>query len=141
MSYGLVVCEKTLFFKLDELYPECNFLIEDEPKLHPLICLVGTCHRNSNCMEKLVNRLKWLFDQFPKVELILLYFKYRDRLQSIRAGVFNKEFDEPRLIVMNQGGWSKMKELGIVYELHLPDSLFLSSPEKLTTRSLPVIND
>jgi hypothetical protein len=36
----------TLFMKLKDVYPECEFLIADTPRLHPLICLKDDCHRN-----------------------------------------------------------------------------------------------
>lgn len=123
--YILEVNKRTLFAKFTEVYPECEFLIEDQPQLHPLICLSSNCHRAMNCMEKLARRVKALFDAFPDSNLLLLYFKYRDAPNRLRAGVFWRDMTEPRMIVMNSGAWEKMKEIGTVYEWELPRELML----------------
>lgn len=80
-------------------------------------------------MDKLVKRVKYIFDAFPEAKLLLLYFAYRDKPGSQRAGVFWREMTEPRYITMNRGGWEKLKEIGNVYEWELPDSLFLEKPQ------------
>jgi hypothetical protein len=132
---GVLVLEiqkKTLFLKLEAIYPECAFLLEDL-NLHPLWCLErDVCPRNSQCMEKLVKRLSCVFDEFAQAQLILLYFKYRDRPASTRAGVFFRDFREPRLITFNRTGWEKMKKAGVIYSWNLPDSLFLNGTTKTT---------
>lgn len=121
----------TLFAKLQDIYPECNFLIKDSTQLHPLICLTSSCHRNANCMTKLVQRIKFLFDNFQNCELILLYFSYRDKPGSQRAGVFWKDFREPRYITMNRSAWEKIKKEAILYQITLPTDLFLGGTEKM----------
>ena len=123
--YLLEVQTKTIFAKMREVYPECEFLIKDAPQLFPLRCLVDHCPRNANCMEKLAHRVKWFFDTFPKSELLILYFAYRDRPGSTQAGLFWRDMSEPRFITMNRSSWEKMKSVGTIYEYSLPDSLFL----------------
>jgi len=124
--YILEVNKRTLFTKLESVYAECFFLIEDQPKLYPFICLNSDCHRAANCMEKLAKRVKAIFDAFPEAKLLLLYFKYRDRPNSMRAGVFWRDLSEPRYITMNPGAWEKMKSIGTVFEWNLPRELLLS---------------
>lgn len=125
----LEVNKSTLFAKLKDVFPECEFLIGDVQKLHPLICLRDTCHRNANCMERLVRRVKYMFDTFKDAKLLLLYFSYRDRPGSQRAGIFWRDLREPRYITMNRTGWEKLKQIGVVYEWALPDHLFLGTKE------------
>ncbi len=120
-----------LFTKLDNIYKECSFLIQGEDRLYPLICLRDTCHRNMNCMTVLAHRVKYVFDTFPDADILLLYFRYHDRPKSHRAGVFNRNMDEPFFITFNVTAWEKIKKIGTVYEWNLPDSLFLSSSDKL----------
>ena len=123
--YFLEVSKKTLFAKLVDIYPECSHLIADCDQVYPLFCLRGACPRNANCMETLARRVKFVFDTFADAQLLLLYFAYRDRPGSIRAGVFWRSMSEPRLITFNRSGWNLMKQRGVVYEYTLPDSLFL----------------
>ena len=121
-----------IFMKLNDVYQECSFLIEDEPQLHPLICLKDRCHRGLNCMEKLANRVKYIFDVWTSADVLLLYFSYRDFPKKQRAGIFTREMDEPRYITMNPHAWKKIKELCTVYEWRLPDSILLGgSGDKL----------
>lgn len=121
----LEVQKKTLFIKLEFVYPECFFLIEDQPKLFPFICLFSSCHRNSNCMEKLAKRVKYIFDVFTEASLLFLYFRYRNDPDRQKAGVFWRDMTEPRLITMNPYAWNKMKEIGIVYEWDLPQDFYM----------------
>lgn len=122
--YILEVNEKTLFTKFSNVYDECSFLINDLPKAYQLMCLKTDCPRNANCMEKLAKRVKAIFDSFPNAQLLILYYKYRDS-KSLKAGVFWREMDEPKLITMNPGAWEKMKELGVIYEWEMPTDLLL----------------
>lgn len=117
----------TLFAKLQDVYPECLYLIRGEPKLFPLLCLRSNCPRNMNCMERLAKRVHFIFEKFEKAELLLLYFRYSDMPEKQRAGVFWRDMSEPRLITMNPHGWEKMKEIGVVYEWTLPEDLFLKA--------------
>jgi len=117
-----------LFLKLQALYPECSFLIGDVERLYPLFCLQHDhCPRNNGCMEKLALRTKYIFDVFPDVDVLVLYFRYRDRPDSHRAGVFTRNMDEPRFITFNRSGWEKLKELGVVYSWVIPDSVFMQA--------------
>jgi hypothetical protein len=77
-------------------------------------------------MEKLAKRVNAVFEAFPEAKLLLLYFKYRDAPNRLRAGVFWRDMSEPRYIVMNPGAWKKMKELGKIYEWELPRELMLA---------------
>jgi hypothetical protein len=126
----LEVKQQTLFVKLKDVYPECEFLISDQEQLHPFICFTSHCHRNANCMEKLAGRVKYIFDGFPHAQLLLLYFSYRDKPASQRAGVFWRDLREPKYIVFNRTAWEKMKQIGTVYEWNLPDSFFLTGHMK-----------
>jgi hypothetical protein len=127
MPLLLEIRKKTIFAKLKDIYPECEFLIEDQPQLYPLRCLVDSCPRNANCMEKLAKRVKYLFNSFPESELLILYFAYRDRPGSTRAGLFWRDMSEPRFITMNRSSWEKMKKMGDVYEYNLPSAFFLNA--------------
>lgn len=128
----------TLFMKLKDVYPECEFLISDLPQVFPLFCLRREgCTRNQNCMDKLVARTRYVFDTFPDAQTVLLYFRYRDRPDSHRAGVFWRDMREPRLITFNRAAWEKCKQVGTVYQWRLPDELFLQTgvaqPDQLYT--------
>ena len=123
----LEVNKKSLFTKFENVYPECTFLIDDEPNLHPLICLRGPCHRQANCMTKLAHRVKAMFDAFPEAELLMLYFKYRDLPNKVRAGVFHSDLREPRYINFNLSAWKKLKEDGTIFEWELPLALRLGA--------------
>jgi hypothetical protein len=126
----------TIFLKLNSLYPECEFLINDLQHLAPLHCLQAEfCPRNQNCMENLVARIRYLFDTFPDAQAVLLYFRYRDRPGSHRAGVFWRDMREPRLITFNRAAWEKCKQIGTVLAWRLPDELFLQSG---TSQSKPL---
>lgn len=137
--YFLEIQKKTLLTKFVEVFPECEFLIQDQDQLFPLRCLLGDCHRNSNCMETLVRRIKYIFDRFEDAHLLVLYFKYRDNPKQLRAGVFWRDLREPRYIVVNPYAWEKLKEIGTVYEWNLPDSLFLGKTEPAHQPSLLVM--
>lgn len=124
-----VVGQKTgqaaLFMKLNDLYPECSFLIEGANQLYPLFCLNNdVCPRNSNCMEKLAKRIQFVFDEFKDAELLLLYFRHDDMPGSHRAGIFWRDMREPRYTVFNRSMWERMKKVGAVYEWVLPNELF-----------------
>jgi hypothetical protein len=126
--YILEVQKKTLFIKLKDLFPECEFQIKDVEQLYPLFCLSGPCHRNANCMGKLAVRVNYVFEKWPEADLLMLYFSYRDRPGSQRAGIFWRDMREPRYITMNRTGWEKFKTMGVIYEWHLPNELFLRAP-------------
>lgn len=126
--YILEIQEKTLFARLNDVFPECAVLIEHAPKLYPLRCLVDDgCHRNSNCMEKLARRVKHMFEVFEKAELLILYFKWPDRPDSIRCGVFWRDMREPYYRTINRSSWEIFKEKGTVYSWEMPQWLLLGA--------------
>lgn len=128
--YLLEVNTKTIFAKLKDVFPECEVLIQDAQQLYPLRCLKDHCPRNANCMEKLAHRVKYIFDNFKEAQLLILYFAYRDRPGSTRAGLFWRDMREPRFITFNRASWEKMKEVGVIYEWTLPQSLFLGQTDQ-----------
>lgn len=121
--YLLSVHDTTLFAKFEDVYPECFFYIDDEPQLHPLICYLGPCHRAQNCQEKIAKRVLVIFEAFPEAQLLLLYFTYRDKPGSYRAGVYWRDMREPRYITFNRAAWEKMKEVGELYEWDFPEKI------------------
>lgn len=123
----LTVQEKTIFAKLKDVFPECEFLIRGAPQLFQLRCLVDHCPRNANCMEGLAKRVKWFFDTFKEASLVFLYFAGPDKPGSIRGGVFWRDMREPRVITFNRAAWEKFKKMGVVYETTMPDELFLGT--------------
>lgn len=124
---GRITGKAVLFIKLDSLFPECSFQIKDLVQLFPLHCLKNNfCPRNLNCMGKLANRVKLVFDTFPDAVYLLLYFKWRDKPDSHRAGLFSKDLQEPRFLTLNRSSWEKMKEIGVIYSWNLPEKVFLS---------------
>lgn len=123
--YLLDVNGKTVFAKLTDVYAACQFLIADAPQLHPLICLKSSCPRNANCMEHLAKIVKFIFDRFEAAQLLFLYFSYRDLPGSQRAGVFWRDMRDPRYITFNRSAWEKLKKMGTVYELNIPNELLL----------------
>lgn len=83
-------------------------------------------------METLAKRVFNIFEAFPNAQLLLLYFKYRDRPGTTRAGVFWREMDEPRLVTLNRTGWERLKQIGTIYEYELPMELAgVSNKDKL----------
>lgn len=117
--------QSTVFAKVKDVFPECPVLIDDLPQMFPLRCLVDSCPRNANCMDKLARRVKHLFDTFPRAQMLVLYFTWRDRPGSQRAGIFWRDMREPRHVTMNRSAWEKCKDMGKVFEYHMPDGLFL----------------
>jgi hypothetical protein len=118
----------TVFVKLKDLYPECEFLIQGAVQLFPLRCLADDgCHRNQNCMEVLAKRTKYVFDTFPDADLLILYFRYQDRPTSQRGGVFWRDMRSPRYFTLNKSGWEKFKKVGKIYSWRIPDAVFLNS--------------
>lgn len=123
-----------VFMKLRDVYPECEFLIEGAPQLFPLRCIRDDgCPRNANCMGVLAHRIKYIFDTFDDADLLLLYFSYPDMPGSQRAGIFRRDMSEPRYLTLNRTVWSRMKQIGAVYQWQIPQSLFLT---KTATQSL-----
>ena len=116
---------KTTFIKLQHLFPECGVLIEGQPELHPLKCLLSSCPANANCMEGLVRRLDYFFENVvPQSELIVAYFRYADRPQSIRAGIFYRDMTEPRVAVVNPWAFRKFQKEGDTFKWFPPAEFY-----------------
>jgi len=121
--YFLTFCEKTSFFKLEDIFPECFINREKSSHLQSMTCLDSVCPENKNCMEMLSKRIYILFNEvLPNAELTILYFKM---LGSSRIGgsIFWKNMSEPRNIVINPSAWQRIKAYGIIYEF-TPNPVF-----------------
>jgi hypothetical protein len=125
--YLLEVNTKTIFARLKDIFPECEVLIEHQPQLYPLRCLVNHCPKNANCMEKLVRRVKHVFEVFSEAQLLILYFKWPDRPASIRCGVFWRDLREPCYRTINRSSWEIFKEKGTIYSWEMPQWLLLGA--------------
>ena len=109
--------EKTVFMPLRYLYPECEKLIEHHPKMYPLKCLQdNNCPANMGCMDVLVRRVNYIFTHVaPKAQLVIAYYKYRDKPNTIRAGIFHRDLSEPYLMVLNPFGFRKFQKRGLAF--------------------------
>lgn len=124
---------KTTFIPLKSLYPECLLLIEDSPKLAPLTCLYDSCHKNDRCMETLAHRIHFLFEKVvPETQLILAYFTYHDRPNSIRAGEFYRTFEEPRVLTLNRSAFLRIQKKSEVFSWVPPSDFFLKASKPTT---------
>lgn len=109
------------------VYPECLQLIEKHERVTPLICLKSDCPANKNCMGTLVHRLNYLFTEVePKAQLIIAYFKYRDST-SIRAGIFNRDMDNPRVATINPFSFKRLMGEGTTMQWFAPDEYWRAS--------------
>lgn len=125
-QFYLISYKKCLFMKVQDVFPECLFYIKQTPKLTPLICLKedNVCHVGHNCMETLVKRIKYVFDQQP-CKLLFLYFAYPDKPGSQRAVAFFNNLEDLRYLTFNKSAWEKIKKEGTVLQWQLPDELML----------------
>lgn len=104
----------SVFIPLKYVYPECFVLIESHEKLSPLQCLKTGCAANANCATKLAQRIDFIFKHVaPDAKMIYTYFKYRDQPKSIKAGVFDREMNEPRIMTLNQSAFRKFMREGV----------------------------
>ena len=113
-----VFADKTAFVPLRFVYPECEKLIDPHPAMYPLRCLAEDgCPANMQCMDYLVKRVQYLFDNVfdSKVEMLITYYKYRDRPASLRGAVFSRDLSEPRVLLMNQFGFRKLMKNSSTY--------------------------
>ncbi len=110
--------DKTLFIPFRYIYPECFFHIKDYSNLFPMKCfLEDACPQGANCGEVLVRRIHYLFDVIsPDVELIIAYFKYRDKPKSIRGAIFNRDLSTPNVSILNPNAFRKFMREGITYQ-------------------------
>jgi len=121
--------KKNLFIPFKFVYGECFPLIEKRDQLSPLHCLQKTCPVNAGCMDILAKRVNYLFTQVvPSAELMVAYFKYRDRPQSIRAGIFYRDMREPRVMTLNQAAFKKFQKEGESFIWIPPDEYTLMGP-------------
>lgn len=120
-----VVNNKSIFMPFKYIYPECEKLIEPYDSMYPAKCLAenaGVCPANQNCMEFLVKRVNYIFTEvWPQGEILLGYYKYKDRPNSIRGVLFNKDLSEPRILIMNPSGFQKCKDMSTVFEWGITD--------------------
>ena len=147
IMYFLVMSSRTAFFKLEEIFPECYLNREKSPQIEPLICLreERACHVNYNCMEIIAKRIRLMFDEFlQNADLTVLYFRKRN-IEGLGAGVFWRDFREPRVITMNPTAWSKIKQRGNLYQFYPEPSFFLSgksaNPEESTEKEQLLVSE
>ncbi len=131
VTYFLVMGQKTAFFRLKDIFPECFLYREKSPMTEPLVCLrENACHVGHGCMDTLIKRLKMLFDLLPQAQLIYLYYAKRN-IPGMGAGIFWRGFKEFKVITMNQGGWKRLKLRGDVMQFHPDPSFFLSADSRI----------
>lgn len=117
----------SVFVPLKYVYPECFVLIDPHVQLSPMQCLRTSCPANANCATKLAKRVNFLFNHVvPEGKMIYAYFKYRDRPNSIRAAVFDREMDEPKVMVLNQSAFRKFMKEGIQQKWYPPVDYWLA---------------
>lgn len=117
---------KTAFVKLQYLFPECMVLIEGKDQLYPLKCLADSCPANANCMEGLAKRIHYFFEHAAVgAEYLVTYFKHPDRPNSIRAGIFDRDLKNPRVMVVNPYAFKKFQTRGEVFKWIPPHEFYL----------------
>ncbi|HEY8542911.1 MAG TPA: hypothetical protein VIL29_11045 [Pseudothermotoga sp.] len=81
-------------------------------------------------MDILAKRVNYLFTQvIPDGQQLIAYFKYRDKPSSIRAGVFDRELSEPKVMTLNQSAFKKFQREGLSYTWIPTDDYWLSPVE------------
>lgn len=132
--------EKTTFIPLKFVYPECMVLIEDHPQMYPLRCMVEDgCPVVANCAEIIARKVHYLFEEVAKSsEVIIAYYKYRDRPNSIRGAVFNRDMSPPTVSVLNPYAFRKFKREGITYQWFPPSEYLMmgSSTDLISAENL-----
>lgn len=127
MTYNYFVFQKhTVFIPLKFLYPECSSLLDHYPNYHPLHCFKNDhCPANIGCMDILVKRVNFIFNEVvPEGKLLIAYFKWHDKPNSIRAGIFTKELDSPSVKTLNVSAFKKLQGQSTVYSW-TPSSSYL----------------
>lgn len=80
-------------------------------------------------MDILAKRINYLFTHVvPDAKQIIAYFKYRDRPNSIRAGVFTRDLDEPAVMTLNQSAFRKFQREGFSFSWFPTDEFLLMAP-------------
>jgi len=116
LSY-FVVNKRTIFIPFRYVYPECEKLIAPHPEMYPVKCLQEDgCPANMNCMDFLVPRVNYIFNEVCETaEMMIAYYKYRDRPNSIRGAVFHKDLRDPYVMILNPWGFSKLQRDAAVF--------------------------
>ena len=125
--YFVVFSSKSVFFKLDEVFPECALYREKSPRIEPLVCLQedNSCTVGKTCMEVLVKRIHVLFEEILQdVEVLILYYKKRN-VAGIGAGIFWRNLKDFRIITINPTSWNYIKSRGAVYQFHPSPEFYL----------------
>lgn len=132
-----VVDRQTVFMPLRFIYPECVTLIEPFDQLSPLHCLQNDhCPANKGCMDILAKRIDYLFTTvIPDSQLLIAYFKYRDRPDSIRAGIFTRDMKEPKVMTLNRSAFRKFQKTGLSFTWIPSNEYLLMAP---SNKLLPV---
>ena len=144
--YFVVFSSKTAFFKLQDIFPECFFYRDQSPQIEPLICMreENSCHAGRSCMEVLAKRTYVLFEEVClDSDIIILYFRKRN-VQGLGAGVFDREFQNPRVITMNPSAWNMVKSRGNIYQFDPSQDFFfsgVSAPPKKVEKSEDQLSD
>jgi hypothetical protein len=132
LMYFVLFSNKTAFFKLQDIFPECFIYREDSPQLEPCICLrENVCHVNKNCMSTLAQRVYALFEEVcTQSDVILLYFKKRN-FNCLGAAVFYRNMGsiEPRTITMNPYAWKMIKSRGSIFQFDPSQDFFSTGGE------------
>ena len=104
--------------------------------MYPLRCFVEDgCPVMANCSEIIVNKVNYLFQEVaPKVEIIVAYYKYRDRPNSIRGSIFNRNLDPPSIKVLNPYAFKKFLREGTTFNWFPSDAYtFMSGTKDILT--------
>lgn len=124
--YFVSLNKKTIFFKLQDVFPECFVHREQSPNVEPMLCLQGTCPVNHNCMETLAKRIYVLFQEIlPAGQLIVLYYRKRN-FDGIGGSLFWRDMREPRNITINPWGWESAKRRSLIYKFEPGPHFYLT---------------
>lgn len=119
------VYNHTIFVPWKAIYPECLVLIDPFPQASPLMCMKTDCPANRGCVDVIAKRVNYWFQHIePQATQMIAYFKYRDRPNSIRAGVFDRKLNEPRVITLNKSGFEKFKREDSVIKQWVPNEIY-----------------
>jgi hypothetical protein len=130
---------KTAFMPLRYLYGECFKLIEPHPQVQPVQCFYTSCPANMNCGETIAKRVAFMFDKVfgPEVKMLVAYYRYQDRPNSVRAAIFQKNLGEPSVMVLNHSAFNKCKREGLVFQW-VPSDEYMSVGMSVPSGIIPV---
>lgn len=125
----LNISDKTLIIPLQDVYSECEKLLLKYPWLSPLHCFhQSLCPADNCCAEKLVRRCKIVFEFFPKIELIILYWKQHNGTELEGFSVWKDFGKNPTVFTLNQKKFSDFQRCGIQQTIQLPLDCISQSP-------------